>query len=493
LFWAYIFLEQLLPPGKLPWIPGRFPEGLLTANSILKKVARAIERHGLFSPGDTVIVAVSGGADSVALLDMLASLERLRLKLVVAHLNHGLRGAESDGDADFTAGLALYYGLPLESGAADVREIARLEGLSLEDAGRKARYQWFDAVAEMHRARRIALGHHADDQAETFLLRLLRGAGTTGLGGMRPLSADRYARPLLGVSRAEILDYLHKRGLSWRDDSSNADTGFLRNRIRHECIPYLATYNPAIADRLNAAAEILAADEAVLEGVTDRVFERLSLTVSSGVALDLPLAAAELPGIRYRLYRRSILTLKGDLARITGSHLKQIDDLVCSARVNGVLSLPGGVTVRRSYQTLRFVLPGEEPEAGHWEIIIAGPGRYRLPGGGDLTVRLTAPPATWATVPASRAYFDPFSTPFPWTLRTFRPGDRFRPFGMSGTRKVKEFFIDNKVPATLRRRIPLLFGKGELLWIGGFRISEAARIHPGAGVVAEVDIPEITT
>lgn len=459
---------------------------------MLKKVARAIEEQGLFNSGDTVIVAVSGGADSVALLDMLVSLEELRLKIVVAHLNHGLRGAESDGDADFVAGLALRHGLPLESAAADVREIGRLRGLSLEDAGRRARYEWFDEMAEKYRARRIALGHHADDQAETFLLRLFRGAGTTGLCGMRPLTADRYVRPLLGLSRAEILAYLQESGLTWRDDSSNADTGFLRNRIRHECIPYLAAYNPAITERLNAAAEILAADEAVLEEVTTTVFARLATVGTSGVSLDLALVSAELPGIRYRLYRRAILTLKGDLARITGSHLKQIDGLACSSRVNGFLSLPGGVTVRRSYQTLTFSIQGMGAQEDSWELVITGPGRYPLPGGGELTVRLTPPPETWLDIPAWRAYFDPGGTPFPWTLRTFLPGDRFRPFGMRGTRKVKDYFIDNKVPATVRRRVPLLFGAGELLWIGGMRVSEAARIQPGAGVVAEVEIPEIT-
>lgn len=465
----------------------------MTVSALLKKVAGFIDEHGLFSPGDTVIVAVSGGADSVALLDVLASLGHLRLKLVVAHLNHGLRGTEADGDADFVAELARRYGLPLESGAADVRAIARERGLSLEDAGRKARYEWLDALADRCGALRTALGHQADDQAETFLLRLLRGAGTTGLSGMRPLTAGRYARPLLCLSRAEITLYLQLRGLSWRNDSSNADTGFLRNRIRHECLPYLSTYNPAIPELLNSAAEILYADEAVLEGVIDQVFERVALTASSGVSLDLPLVGAELPGIRFRLYRRAIQVLKGDLARITGSHLKQIDALARSARVNGALSLPGGVRVQRSYQALGFSLSGPERDSAPWELVIDGPGRYPLPSGGELTIRLTAPPESWVEVPACRAYFDPISTPFPWTLRTFRPGDRFRPFGMKGSRKVKEFFIDNKVPAAVRRSVPLLFGGGELLWICGMRVSEAARIRSGTLEVAEVDIPEITT
>lgn len=465
----------------------------MTTNPTLKKVIRTIEVHRLFNAGDTVIVAVSGGADSAALLDMLVSLEYLRLNIVLAHLNHGLRGAESDGDADFVAGLALRYGLPLEAGAADVREMGRLRGLSLEEAGRAARYEWFDELAEKHGAQRVALGHHADDQAETFLLRLLRGAGTTGLCGMRPLAAGRYVRPLLGLSRAEIVAYLELRGLSWRNDSSNGDTNFLRNRIRHECLPYLASYNPAIAERLNAAAEILAADEAVLETLTDQVFGRLSSIGSSGVSLNLPPTRAELAGVRFRLYRRAVLTLKGDLARISGSHLKQIDELVSSARVNGGLSLPGGLKVRRSYETLHFSLPVQESGAWSREVLIEGPGRYPLPCGGTLTVRMTAPPDAWESVPASRAYFDPRRTPFPWNVRTFRPGDRFRPFGMKGSKKVKDYFIDAKVPATLRRDLPLLFRGDELLWVCGLRVAEAGRINSGSLEVVEVEIPEITT
>lgn len=465
----------------------------MTAATTLNTVARFIDEHGLFSPGDRVIVAVSGGADSVALLDMLQSFGQLRLNLIVAHLNHGLRGEESDGDADFVAGLARHYGLVLESGKANVRQLAGLEGLSLEEAGRNARYEWFDALAERHSARRIALGHHADDQAETVLMRLLRGAGTTGLCGMRPLAGAGYARPLLGLSRAEILAYLRQRGLPWRNDSSNADTGFLRNRIRHECLPYLSTFNPAIVERLNAAAEIMAADEAVLERVVDGLFGRVSSVAAAGVSLDLSQTCDELPGIRFRLYRRAIMLLKGDLARITGSHLKRIDELARSTRVNSYLTLPGGIMVRRSYRVLGFSVPAGESQPEDWEMVIDGPGSYTLPCGGIVTVRLCEPPLAWADVPAGRAYFDPLATPFPWTLRTFRPGDRFRPFGMAGTRKVKEFFIDSKVPADIRRRIPLLFCGGELLWICGLRTSEAGRIAPGTTRVAGVDIPEITT
>jgi tRNA(Ile)-lysidine synthase len=439
-----------------------------------------------------VVVAVSGGADSVALLDILSSMTKLRLNLVVAHLNHGLRGKESDGDAAFVEELAARYQLPFELQRVDVKEIGTLRKVSLEEAGRMARYEWFDTVAKSCAARLIALGHHADDQAETFLLRLFRGSGITGLSSMRLLSSDRYVRPLLQLTRDEILAYLERRGLSYRHDSSNDETVFLRNRIRHECLPYLRTFNPAISERLNNAAEILAADEAVLETLIDQLFPRLSRCDSDRVVLDVKAVRAELPGVRFRLYRRALLVLRGDLAHIATIHLKQVDQLVNSSRTQGEQSLPGGLTAMRCYDTLHFLPTRKAQGRESWEIRIEGPGRYALPDGRDISIRLTVPPESWGAVSSFRAYFDTASVPFPWTLRTFRPGDRFRPFGMTGTRKVKDFFIDRKIPQLLRRQIPLLFSGEELLWVCGLRVSESGRVPPGTHEVIEVEIPEFT-
>lgn len=464
-------------------------EDSLRTDPVLRKISGIIRENRLFNPGDTVVVAVSGGADSVALLDILFSLPDLRLHLVVAHLDHGLRGEESAGDAEFVGRLAASYQLSCEIKRLDVQEISRLRKLSLEEAGRVARYEWFDEVAQACSARTTALGHHADDQAETFLIRLFRGSGATGLACMRFQTSERYVRPLLSLTRAEIHDYLERRGLSFRHDSSNDETVFLRNRIRHECLPYLRTFNPAISDRLNNTAEALAADAAVLEKLVDELFARLSRTDSEEITLDLTVVRAELPGLRYRLYRRALQLLRRDLTGIATIHLKQVDRLVHAARTQRELSLPGGFTVLRCYDELLFLptenKPGRE-EA--WEIRIDGPGRHLLPDGREITICLVAPPENWASVPSLRAYFDPGAAPFPWTLRTFRPGDRFRPFGMTGTRKVKDFFIDKKIPLAVRYRTPLLFAADELIWVCGLRVSESGRIPPGVREVAEVAI-----
>jgi len=451
-----------------------FLEDSLRTDPVLRKISGIIRENRLFSQGDTVVVAVSGGADSVALLDILSSLSELRLHLVVAHLDHGLRGTESDADAAFVEQLAARYRLPCNVQRVNVKEISKLRKLSLEEAGRNARYEWFDEVAKACSARAIALGHHADDQAETFLLRLFRGSGTTGLASMRLQASARYVRPLLLLTRAEILAYLERRGLAFRHDGSNDETVFLRNRIRHECLPYLRTFNPAISERLNNTAEALAADG---------LFPRLSRTDSEEIVLDVTAVRPELPGLRYRFYRRALQLLRRDLAHIATIHLKQIDRLLHSARTQGELSLPGGFSVLRCYDELLFLPTEKKQKREAWEIRIEGPGRQLLPDGREISICLTAPPEN-----SSRAYFDPAAVPFPWTLRTFRPGDRFRPFGMTGTRKVKDFFIDGKIPLSVRYRTPLLFAAGELIWVCGLRVSESGRIQPGAREVAEVAI-----
>jgi tRNA(Ile)-lysidine synthase len=465
----------------------------VSTDRVRNKVVRTIAGNKLFHPGETVVVAVSGGADSTALLHVLASLAHLRLRLIVAHVHHGLRGAEADADVLFVEQLAGHYGIPVEITWADVRQVSRQRKVSLEEAGRLVRYAWFDEIASKWQADSVALGHHADDQAETFLLRLLRGAGTTGLAAMRFRTETNYVRPLLALTRAEILCYLQGRGLPFRHDASNDDTIFLRNRIRHECLPVLRTFNPAITACLNTTAELLAADEAVLESLTERVFGQCAHVSHDRVQLQLPLVRQELPGLRLRLFRRAIQLVKGDLRRIAAVHVQAIDALTASVQGHGALSLPDGVLVMREGATLVFSSPRVCSYVAAWQMEIPGPGRYRTPAGMVLVIELTEPPADWKTVPRTTAYFGPATAPFPWTLRTFRPGDRFRPFGMSGTRKVKDFFIDKKISVAERRSIPLLFSGGELLWVCGLRVSEKGRVLEPLARVLRVEIPEITT
>ncbi len=447
---------------------------------LLRTVMKTIREHELFSCGDTVVVAVSGGADSVALLDILAGLGELRLRLVIAHVNHLLRGAESDGDEAFVKDLAGHYGLPVESRAVDVRELSRRRRLSLEEAGRIARYAVFAEVAGAYRAKCTAIAHHADDQAETVLMRLVRGSGASGLCAMAPKSADgSRVRPLLQVGRREIEAYLAARGLVFRSDSSNSNVNFLRNRIRHELIPCLASYNPAISARLADTAAAIRADEALLEHVTDEAMSRLASVAAGRVTFPVVELATEPRGMRMRLLRRALLMVRGDLARIGFRHLQAIDELLIPGRPQRRLSLPGDLAVMRSYDTLVVEATDGGSPAAPFEIFLEGPGTYPLPGGTTLTIEEAAQPPDWSAVSADTGWFDAENAPFPWLLRTFRPGDRIVPFGMTGSKKVKELFIDARIPLCERRRIPLVFSGGRLIWVCGVRVAEGARVAAG--------------
>jgi tRNA(Ile)-lysidine synthase len=456
----------------------------------LKTLVSKIQRQRLFEPGETVVVAVSGGADSVALLDILSRLEE-GLHLVVAHVNHGLRGEASDGDEEFVSGLAGRYGFPFESQRSDVTGLSQSLRISLEDAGRRERYSFFSRIAKSYGAASIALAHHRDDQAETVLIRLLRGAGGAGLSAMGSLSQGMLKRPLLPVSRPEIEQYLKRAGLTYRTDESNADTTILRNSIRHELIPFLTRYNPKISERLAATAEILASDEELLQGLTEAAYARIAKSEGGALALAVDDLAREPRGLRLRLYRRALSEQRGDLQRIGLAHLDSIDRLVLSERPNCRIKLPGDCFVSRSYHVLRFTGALAPVEPG-FALAIEGPGSHPLAGGGRLLVASVPLPDSLDAGSRRVVYLDPVAAPFPWLLRSFAPGDRFRPLGMTGAQKIKDLFMNEKIPVAERRRIPLLISAGRILWVCGVRVAQEARICSATGPVLRVEILEIT-
>ena len=453
---------------------------------MIRTILTTIREHALFATGDTVVVAVSGGADSVALLDILVSLQQYRLRLVVAHLNHALRGAESDADQRFVADLAAGYGLPFVTETVDVAALSRRERRSLEDAGRQARYAFFERAASAHGADSVALAHHADDQAETVIMRLLRGSGITGLSAMRPCRDGRYVRPLLALTRSEIERYLRSGNIGYRVDPSNEDVAFLRNRIRHEIMPRLAALNPEICRRLAVCAELLAADEELLVERCDSSFARLAQPLPDGViSFSVPALRAEPRGVRYRLYRQALQEVRGNLLGISFGHICQIEALLRSLKPNGRAPLPSGAIVTRAYDLLRF-LPSDATQPVT-EFFIDGPGCYRLPGGGELLVDLTSVSLEWTSVPPTKACFDLDKVPFPWVVRTFRPGDRIAPLGMTGRKKVKDLFIDEKIPMVARSSIPLIFYGDNLLWVCGVRRGGSACVTAQTSRVVAVE------
>ncbi len=450
--------------------------------ALVHRVEQTIRQHSLFHPGDTLVVALSGGADSTALLDLLFRLPGYNLRLIVAHLNHCLRGVESDGDEEFCRELAARHAIPFEARRVDVRRVADENRLNLEDAARRARIEFLDEICAKYGAAAVALAHHADDQAETVLMRLLRGSGLTGLSGMAYRNARGYVRPLLEITRTEIEKYLRSSGQEWREDASNSDTIYLRNRVRHQLLPLLEEYNPAIRSCLAATASIIADDEALLAELTEQAVAG-SCTVGEGeIVCRVGQLITLKPALRRRFLRHAFKQLAGTLEGVSLRHLEALCDLLESGRPNARLALPHGVAAVRAYDRLVLMRTSEtEPETG-FELQIAEPGCYQLPSGGSITVE-SADAATFPTDPDT-LYLDLDKTPFPWLIRTFRPGDRIIPFGMSGRKKVKDIYIDRKIPLAGRRRIPLLWQGDDLLWIAGVCASELCRIgSPSATLV----------
>ncbi len=468
-----------MPPG---W------QGVTIVAELVSRVVRTIREQQLFSPGYTLIVALSGGADSTALLDLLGRLPGFDLRLVAAHLNHCLRGAESDGDEEFCRRLAYDHGVPIEILRVDVKQFAATDGLNLEDAGRRARIAFLEQMRKKYCATAIVTAHHGDDQAETVLMRLLRGSGMTGLSGMRYCNRRGHIRPLLDVTRSEIERYLAELGLAWREDASNRDLDFLRNRIRHELLPLLEQYNPAIRHTLTATAALLSDENTLLDSLAEQAFEacwRSSHDSSWGCGI------AEFkehpPALQRRMLRHACLRLAGNLEGFTHGHIESIRQLPDSPRPNARLSLPQGIGAMREYDRIVLRLNPREAAVIAEDVIIPASGSYRLPWGGSLEVATCSAPIDFNQLPADVACFDISRTPFPWRVRCFRAGDRIVPFGMTGRKKVKDVFIDRKIPLADRRRIPLLFCGNELIWIAGVCASESCRIDDVEPVVVKVE------
>ena len=322
--------------------------------SLVAAVDRALQADGLSLHGRTIVVGLSGGADSVALVDALASLRRRRgFRLVAAHLDHGLRSGSRD-DAAFCAAFCATLDVPLRAAAADVRARAARERGGLEQAARRERYAFLRAVRDEEGAAAILVAHTRDDQAETLLLRLLRGAGATGLAGMRPRAGD-ILRPLLDVSRAEVLDHLRERGLAWREDPSNADPAHRRNRVRHELLPYLeARFNPEIRAALARTASLLADEAAHVRAEAETLLARVAREEEGTLVLGR-LSLAEAPTPVARVAIRLALLRAGGLGQVGAVHVDKALRLIRSKAPSGRrLPLPGGREARFTHDEVRL-------------------------------------------------------------------------------------------------------------------------------------------
>lgn len=455
---------------------------------LIRRIAQTIARHRMLEPGQRVGVAVSGGADSVCLLHALLELAPAQdWKLAVLHVDHGLRGAESREDAAFVGAMAARLGLPFELETADVRALAA--GDNLEQAGRSARRAFFRRLIGSGALDRVALGHTRSDQAETVLYRFLRGAGTAGLAGIRPVTADGLVRPLLEVDGGEVRDWLRERGIGWREDASNLDLTFDRNRIRHGLLPALEReWNPALTATLANMADWAREEEAYWAPEIGRLaHERLVLKppavlVDAGGLAGLPSAAAR------RLVRRAIEIAKGDLRGIDFEHVRAILALAAGTEGHGRMQAPG-LDVFRSFDWLRLAPP--EGSAGRdFSLTVEPPARLALPDGSALLAEVVENPGTTGLLDPSYngsvGCLEWRRIRAPLEVRNWRPGDRYQPAGRPGVEKIKTLFQEARIPLWERRHWPVLTGGGEILWARRFGPAAEFAATPRNGAVLVV-------
>jgi len=426
----------------------------------------------MLTPGDTVIVGVSGGADSVGLLYILTELKEYELKLIVSHLNHRIRPLEAKRDAEFVERIAKGLGLTFELKEVDALEFKKRSKLSLEEAGRILRYEFFKEALDKYHAQRVATAHTQDDQAETVLMRLIKGSGPLGLSGIPPLSEGYIIRPLIETPRSEIESYLKSRGINWVEDSTNRARVFLRNRIRHDLIPELEKYNPRIKETLARAANIFRVEEEFIKNEAEKAFKYVFDRENDELLGKLSRYRIMPEGIRLAVLRIAIEKLKGNLRRVSSNHIFSADELLASQNPSGEVSLPDQIVVAKGYDLFLIARrPRLKPEFSYR---VPSTGRWNFPH-----VEIEAEITEVESFDEDRftAFFEPESVGFPIEIRNLLPGDRFIPLGMRTRKKVKDFFIDEKIPRFLRNRIPIFLSKGEIMWIGGMRIDDRFKVR----------------
>ncbi len=448
-----------------------------------KRVNELIERYGLFQPKEKIVVAVSGGPDSVCLLHILHELGvHWSWSLVVAHLNHGFRGPAALADGEFVRRLSAELGWPAVIKQVDVPAWLKRHGGSPQDASRRLRYSFLREVAKSHGANSIALAHNLGDQAETVLLHLLRGAGTAGLAGMRFRESSgtvNLVRPLLTASRAEILRYLQHHRLPFRVDESNSEAKYTRNWLRHNLLPVMRQLNPEVEAAITRTAEVLQAETDFVEHEALLAYAEIAEAGEHTVALEshrlgrLPLA------LQRRVLRLAYAQLLGDDRDLSLSNVEAAIALL--GRSAGTsLDWPKGLTCQLGYSHLQIGTVDHRNREG-FSVQLPLPGRVTWADEEGEIIASIVPRAalssfgdgkTLACLDRAALHTDVLE------VRSWRDGDRFRPLGMNGFKKLQDFFIDSKVDRGARQNIPLVLSGQEIVWVAGLRGDHRFRVTP---------------
>lgn len=447
-------------------------EGLIRQN---------IEEHALLSPGERVLVAVSGGADSIALLHVLRHLgTQMDFSVVGAHFNHGIRPAAAR-DAAHVARLCHCLGIACVFGAGDVPGYAHKEKVGLEEAGRVLRYRFLREAARRCGCGRIATAHHQQDQAETVIMRLARGTSVSGLTGILVQNLP-FIRPMLAVERRQIEDYLQQRGLAWVEDESNRNCRFTRNHVRHNLMPLLETVHPQAQKQIAQLAQQVCLEEDYWDGEV-----RKSMKKAHFGAAETRISYAELsalhPALRLRVVRALLEHVRGNLYGLERKHLHAVESMFASSKPQTQFDLPGAWVARR-YADVVFRQSAPQEIALDYLLRIDGLGRYPIPDGSSVELAFS-PKARGETLYCVE--LDGAEVKWPLYVRENRPGDRLKCVGMSGSKKLKAVFAEARLEAEARKSVPLLCNhEDEIIWVMGIRRSRLWCCDPSTHKVVRV-------
>lgn len=450
---------------------------------VLDQVLRTVSRYKMLAAGTRAGVAVSGGADSVAMLHILVRLGGpRRWALEVLHFDHGLRGEESDGDRHLVEELAARLGLPCHVEGADVRAAA--QGANLEQTARQLRYGFFARVRERRGLDVVATGHTASDQAETVLMRLLRGAAAESLAGIRPVNDGWIVRPLIEATREDVREWLRAEGLEWREDSSNIDSCYDRNRMRHELLPMLRReWNPAVDAALARLATAFARDEEFWDTQVEAVWAASATRSRYGIVVDLKTLGKAHAALQVRVWKKACAEAAGAAPRIEGEHLEALLKLARQRAGAGKLSLPGVRAWRSFHQVL--IQPADRTIERPSGVELGVPGEAALEQAG-IRIRLRR------TEPGAEAYneiserLDGALAPGPFMLRTWRDGDAYRPRGSRGRRTIQALLQSRRVAAWERCTWPVLEWHGQVVWARRFGVAAEFAAENGGEFPIEI-------
>ncbi len=489
-----------------PWGPvALILESLMTTQlekALLSRLRKNLIKRLGIGKGQGILIALSGGPDSVFLLETLYRLkDELRLGLEVCHFDHGLRGEESRRDARFSQLMAARLGLEFHLGSGDVKAFSREKGISVQEAARALRYDFFQDTLRKRGLDFLATGHTADDQAEEVMIRLIRGSGLPGLGGI-PWKRDGWIiRPILNFKRKEIASYLDQNRIEYIIDSSNLKDTYLRNRIRHRLIPLLEKeFNPAIVDTLTRTCQVIQTENAFLQQCAKEAYQLLALEMEPAQG-RIVLLADKLLGFHPAILRRVIRLALEDIGIHSGilgtRHILSIEDALSDSGPHWELHMPFGVCVTKRQDRLLILSSSQKegltvPTDGPEKVIIQGPGTYPAPkGSGWVNIRITIPETmdeVRKPCPFPRPiYIDASKADFPLRLRTRRPGDRFWPLGAPSPLKLKDFLISRKIPRDIRDVLPILCKDDEIICIVGVEVA-----HPFKILKAQLPVLKIT-